>query len=496
MTDAHSQADVLAFLMAPATHGGATPELITTAQSHLILLPDRVYKLKRPVQFAHLDYGTLARRKACAREELAVNAVAGALYRRVVPVTRSETGLTLGGSGTPVEWLVEMDRFASGDRFDELLEAGGLTPALLDQALDTVAALHRDAPVATDPEQAQRPGATLANLARDLAGCAVPSLQSLVAQWTGLSAASWTEQASEWRLRFETRRVRRVHGDLHLANLCLYQGRPVPFDAIDFNPPLATIDVLYDLAYLLMDLAERGHADLANRALNRWLETSGDYAGLGLLPLYLSMRAAIRSMIWSLEGKPADAYLHFAVDCLARATPPVMVAIGGLSGAGKTTLARAVVPSLGGPVGAIHLRSDGIRKRLMGVAPETRLGPDAYTPAVTARVYGRLVDKAATVLSHGQSVIVDAVSLKPGERLALEQAADLAQAAFAGVWLDLDIETASQRLEARVGDASDATSAVRYAQAQLDPGPIAWTRLSASQPLADLVSAVQALLPG
>jgi len=283
-------------------------------------------------------------------------------------------------------------------------------------------------------------------------------------------------------------KVRRGHGDLHLRNVCLFEGRPTLFDCLEFSDELASVDVLYDLAFLLMDLEHRGLADFANLVLNRYLDLTGEDDGLAAMPLFLSLRAAIRAHVTAAGmeraaqpgakpgmGAEARSYLDLSA-LLLQPGSCRLVAIGGLSGTGKSTLAAALAPSLGARV----LRSDVIRKRLFEVSPETQLPASAYTSQVSRRVYRTLRRMAADVLAAGYSVIVDAVSLKPEERRSFQAIAEAAGVPFAGLWLAAPAKTMDRRLRARRHDASDASPEVLAQQLRQDPGPMDWVRIDAA----------------
>jgi uncharacterized protein len=299
--------------------------------------------------------------------------------------------------------------------------------------------------------------------------------------------------------------VRRCHGDLHLRNLVLIEGRPVPFDALEFDETLGTCDILYDLAFLLMDLLHRELGRTANIVLNAYLFAAAgeEDSGLAALPLFLSVRAAIRAMVdvqsdrvRHVEGaSDADArrYLDEAADFL-RPPPPRLVAIGGLSGTGKTTLAREIAPRIGGAPGAVHLRTDLERKALTSVGSMTRLPPESYTKAAGREVYRRLFERAEAVLATGHSALIDGTFLEPAERELAKALAMRLGVPFFGLWLDAAPDVLVARVEARSGDASDADAAVVRHQLGQDCGPVNWSCLDAGGTIVETVGAAASLI--
>jgi predicted kinase len=292
-----------------------------------------------------------------------------------------------------------------------------------------------------------------------------------------------------------SRGARRCHGDLHLRNIVLWQGRPAPFDCIEFNEIFTNVDPLYDLAFLLMDLDHRGHHELAAAVFNAWAERMAAdpgaevdtaYGGLKLLPFFKACRAGIRAKVsaMALQGSEpathaaeiaeARAYLGLGIRYLNDAAPARLIAVGGLSGSGKSTLARALAVRLG----AVVLRSDVIRKGLWGVEETGRLPKDAYTPEQSARVYKAMWSRARMALVGDVTVILDAAHLTEAER---DQSAGIASAAgvrFDGFWLDAPEDLLKRRVSTRAADASDATVSVVEKQTGYDLGTIGWHRLS------------------
>ncbi|HTQ70251.1 MAG TPA: AAA family ATPase, partial [Acidocella sp.] len=279
--------------------------------------------------------------------------------------------------------------------------------------------------------------------------------------------------------------VRRCHGDLHLGNILLLDGHPALFDCIEFSDEFACIDVLYDLAFLLMDLLRGGDAAGASLVANRYLDVSGDEGGLALLPLFIAARAAIRAHISVAQGKAEKAadYLALAAQAL-RPAWPCLLAVGGFSGSGKSTLAASLAAHLSPMPGARVLRSDVLRKRLAGVAPETRLPESAYTRAASAGVYAHLLALAEAALRAGVCVILDAAFLRQAERDAAAALAARLGVAFQGLWLDAPDEVLQARLAARRDDASDAGIEVLRAQRRFAEPAMEWRRVDAAMPLA------------
>ena len=300
--------------------------------------------------------------------------------------------------------------------------------------------------------------------------------------------------------------MRHCHGDLHLRNICLIDGTPTIFDGIEFDDRLSCIDVLYDLAFLLMDLEHRELRAFGNAALNHYLQRFGRTDGLAALPLFLSTRACVRAKVSASAGasqqdiaararKEDEAKTYFRLaQSLLEPRSPGLLAIGGLSGTGKTILARRLAPMFGPNPGALHLRSDVIRKTLAGADELTRLPQSAYSQTMNERVYTALAEKAGEALAGGHAVIVDAIYLKPAERLFIEEVARRHAVPFHGLWLQAPTDTLLRRVANRTGDASDATTDVVRRQMTLQAGDIGWRRIDADRPLHTLIDQVQSFL--
>lgn len=486
------QRQVLKFLDGSSFGPGGGGKRIDTHASMVFLGADRVLKVKRACRLPFLDYSTLEKRKLACEEELRVNADnAPELYRRVVAITRhADGGFEIDGAGTPVEWAVEMARFDDNQTLDRIAAATAVDPALATAVADAIRQSHARAPRQHGERWLASIATTIARntakfrTVRGLDAAAVDRLDAA-------SRDAATRLQPLLRQRAEHGFVRRCHGDLHLANIAVVDGRPLLFDAIEFDPVIATADVLYDLAFTLMDLVHFNQAAAANLVFNRYLAGVGyeGLDGLRLLPLFLSIRAAIRAHVQFMKSEQAgdddavwqEAKRYFDLaGRLITPEPPVLVAIGGLSGTGKSVLARGLAGLVGSPPGAVIVRSDVVRKHLFNVDETTTLPESAYQPDVTARVYRMLAQTAQQVLGQGCSVVLDAAYVKEGERAQIASLAGNCGIRFTGLFLTADLATRLARIERRTGDASDATGAVARKQETFATGAVDWHIVDAS----------------
>jgi uncharacterized protein len=495
-SDSATQGEVFQFLGSPKTHGGADVKRFETHGAAVFLAGDRALKVKRAIRFPFLDYSTLDKRKAACGAELEINHnFAPQLYRRIVPITRESDGsLAIDGKGEPVEWAVDMARFDETMTLDLVAERGQLDDRMLGAIATAVAGMHERAP----PADAAAWLDAVARYARDnteafrktpelFPGAAVAELE-----WKSLAEFERLEPLLVMRGRQGL--IRRGHGDLHLRNIAVLDGKPVAFDALEFDPVIASGDVLYDLAFLLMDLVERDLVRAANIVLNGYFSTvrrPDDFDGIAALSFFMSVRAAIRANVTAarLSLSPADGrptivrsarhYFDLALDLLAPVEPAI-VCTAGLSGTGKSHLARELAPTLAPVPGALLFRSDVERKVLFDVAETDRLSPQAYRREVSASVYRILLDKAGRVTRAGHSVILDAVYAAPEERAAIEAVAATNGADFYGFFLVADLPTRLRRIGSRGPDASDADAEVARKQEEFDLGSIGWNIIDAS----------------
>lgn len=495
-----TQTETIAFLGRSDAYGiDGKVDVIETHISRVFLAGDRVYKLKRAVKLPYVDFtGPKSRKHAC-EQELALNRrTAPDIYLKVAAITRTpDGGLEFDGDGNAVDWVVVMRRFDQDKLLDALAQKpGSLTRAHMEDLAESLFAFHEAAEVVKD-----RGGFEAS------AAIARGNVEMLHKFGDGIfDARKMTDLArlsedvlARTKTLLDTRRddgrVRRAHGDLHLRNIVLLDGKPTPFDCIEFNDDFAIIDILYDLAFLLMDLDHRDLRGLANAALNRTIDLTGDVDGLACLPLFLSMRAAVRAHVDAAQEKfdEGKAYLDLAVDYLTP-KPVRLICVGGLSGSGKSSIARLVAPQIGRAPGAVVLRSDATRKRLAGVGLYDKLPQSAYTKEMSRRVYARLLSDAERALLNGHSVALDAVHASADER---DQAANLAhklKIPFTGLWLDVPLSVRQTRIGGRKRDVSDATAEVAQAQDSYDLGPMDWHILDAGADLGAVEIQAKAIL--
>ncbi|HEX5263616.1 MAG TPA: AAA family ATPase [Phenylobacterium sp.] len=462
---------------------------IETACARIFLAGDVAWKLKRDVNLGYVDFTTPERRRWALDRELEFNRPqAPDIYRRVRSITReADGGLAWDGAGEVVEFALEMRRFDEGAVLSVDLDAvdGEMAEALG----RTIAGFHATAPL--------RPKGGWSALAFTV-GSNAEVLSELSDQLerhrVELMIAATAVELARQRPLLEARRdagfARRCHGDLHLANILVENGRPVLFDCIEFNDLLSDLDVQYDLAFLLMDLEFRGRRDAAARVLSAYLDEAARHFpaelwdGLRALPLMLSVRAGVRAHVSAHSGDltTSRAYVEAAIAHLSPA-PPVLAVVGGFSGTGKSTFARAIAPSLGAAPGAVVLRTDEARKRLVGAGHVDRLDREIYTPEFYARVYETVFATARALLNAGRAVVIDATFTEPALRAQAEALAAECGVPFRGAWLQAPLDTLEARVAARVGDASDATlDVLRDQVARYGGAPAPWPKVDATAP--------------
>jgi len=511
--EVEDQAAVIVFLMRPESYADRPAEVsrIDTHGAAIFLAGHRAYKLKRAVKLAYLDFSTPEKRKAVCEREFALNRPhAPTLYRGVMPITRGRDGaLHIGGAGEPVDWLIEMARFADAQLFDRLAVAGGLDGGLIEKLAEVIERFHAAAPVFKGLGWPASLGQVVGNVVRALGTFDEPAKAGGGMQ-DYLTALQDTLRGHRHLLaaRRDAGLVRRCHGDLHLKNIVLIDGAPCLFDALEFDEDLARIDVLYDLAFLVMDLWHRGLKAEAHTLLNHYFSrevADVEWRGLALFPFFLSLRAAIRAMV-GLDGLPfAEGAKHAALaaeirdyaqlaEVLLSPAPPMLVAIGGLSGTGKSTVARATAPGIGAAPGAIILRSDVERKLMQGAGLTERLGAEAYAPEARNAVYSRLLHKSEAILRTGHCVILDAVFREPHQRERPKALAERLGIPFLAIWLEAPQGQMLDRVAARRGDASDADAGVVLRQLESTVPPSDWHKVDAGGDVEQTAAGVRTLI--
>ncbi len=446
-----SQDEVIAFLSDGANYGlpGAEVERIETHCSIVFLVGSRAYKLKRPVAFSSLDYTTLDLREAACRAELRLNRrTAPELYLGIHAIRRRSGGeLGFDGEGPAIDWVVAMRQFDQADLFEHLADARRLTPELASALAEEIVQLHEGA-----ERIAGFGGADGLRASIERNHCDQKTVEAILGSDAVVALYEASLRVLERAVpvldrRRDEGRVRRCHGDLRLANICLLDGRPTLFDAIEFSDHLSCIDVLFDLAFLLMDLHYRGLGVLANILFNHYLDRTGDTDGLAALPLMLSVRAATRAYTLAnavqrqvrrdaaqRHAAAARSHLALASSLLAEA-PGRLIAIGGIGGSIKTSLAHGLAAAFRPVPGARILRSETARRRLLKLPRNTRLPAAAYDAETTERVYAGLTAEAEQVVRAGFTAIIDASFAHPAQRRAIAAASVGASGRFVGLWL-------------------------------------------------------------
>jgi aminoglycoside phosphotransferase family enzyme/predicted kinase len=433
--------------------------LIETHISWVLLAGDAAWKIKKPVQLGFLDFGTLAARRHMCDEELRLNRrLAPTLYLDVQPITGTPQAPVLGGCGTPIEWALQMRRFADGALLSERLAAGSLEPALVDQLARRLAAFHAAAPAAEGAAPwgtPERIDGDMRAVIERLAERTGADLQPLRA-WAQAQAGALHET---WLERRRSGCVREGHGDLHLANVVVLGDDVTAFDCIEFDPALRWIDVQADIGFLVMDLLAHRRTDLAFRFVDRYLAFSGDHAGLGVLRYYIVYRALVRALVGTMRPDAgAPDYLALALRWLQPPGARLLITHG-VSGSGKSYVAERMLERMG----AIRLRSDVERKRLFGLAPlepsGAKIASGIYGGDATCRTYARLETLADGALRVGWPVIVDATFLRAEERAAFRRLAQRHGVPFGILHCEVPPALLEQRLAERARRADDPSEA-------------------------------------
>lgn len=477
--DTHTAPPLFAALLDPVCypHPVAGVRVLETHISWVLLTGEYAYKIKKPVALGFLDFSSLELRRRYCEEELRLNRrLASELYLDVVEIRGTPAAPRIGGDGPLLEYAVRMREFPQAALASRALAGGAFGPAEVDALAALVAHFHEEAPRAREKERFGSPDAVQADALQNFEQM-LPLVKSTPDDRALRELRRWTEREFAARggalaARRQQGFVRECHGDLHLRNIVLLDGRPVPFDCIEFNEGLRWIDVMSEVAFLAMDLEDRGRRDLAWRFLGRYLEATGDYAGLAVLPFYLVYRALVRAKVHLLRSRQSglrrperarlarafEDYLRLAAR-LAVPRHPALLLAHGLSGSGKTTFTQTLIEALG----AIRVRSDLERKRAHGIAPlassGSGVGKGLYSAVVNTATYRRLGELAQEALRAGFPVVVDGAFLKRDERDAFRAIAERLEAPFVILDFHAPLEMLRERIALRLARADDASEA-------------------------------------
>lgn len=460
-------------LTASFPHAVGNISLRETHLSIVVLTGELAYKIKKAVKLEFIDASTLEQRRRLCEEELRLNRrIAPDLYLDVTPVSRGVAGLEFGGGGEPIEYAVRMRQFGASDELHALLAAHAVSPDEVARLGTRVAEFHRGA---------ARLEASALEATRAFLDAVRANLEGVDQRAARVNAAPQAAELRRFmerelsarleRLRDREREgaVRECHGDLHARNIVRWRSELMPFDCLEFDPALRFIDPLSDVAFLVMDFLHYDRLDLGFAFLNRWLEASGDYAALDLLPCYLEHRALVRAKVNLIEVEQHPGNAEARSRALARLRTakrvaelrtPTLIVMHGASGSGKSWLSERLAPE----IGAVRIRSDLERKRLAGLDPlaprASELNAGIYTLEFNERTYDRLLECARASLRGRLSTIIDAAFLKRSERDAFAELAQESRARFRIVTCRADPDTLAARIEARraaAADPSDAT---------------------------------------
>tara|TARA_R110001599_G_scaffold183562_1_gene376847 strand:+ start:10359 stop:11930 length:1572 start_codon:yes stop_codon:yes gene_type:complete len=457
-------------------HASDCWQLIETHISWVVLCGPYAYKIKKALNLGFLDFTTLEKRRFYCEEELRLNSrLAPELYLSVVRITGTAQQPKLGGQGTALEYAVKMRRFSEHALLGDMAEHNRLEETHIDQIIVQVAEFHLTIPSSStgtpygDPEHVHAPVQDNFVQMRE----STDNPQHL--QWIDL-LKDWADHEyqrcfSQFRLRKQDGFVRECHGDMHLGNMAVIDNVPVIFDGIEFNPDLYWIDVMSEVAFLMMDLEDHGKREFAYRFLNGYLELTGDYPGLRVLRYYLAYRATVRAKIagirftqcaernsLSLSLTELERYLQLALS-YTQLQQPVLYITHGLSGSGKSTVSAPLAERMG----AIRIRSDRERQRLFGKGKRegeaANIGVGTYSSKATLHTYAILEELAKGVLESGYSLIIDATFLTRSQREPLKQLADRLSVPLRILYFKADATVLRQRIEVRQCQGRDISEA-------------------------------------
>lgn len=446
-------------------------ELMQTHASFVVLTGSFVYKLKKPVNFGFLDYSTVAKRQHFCQEELRLNQrSAKELYLEVLAIAKQDNRYFLGEDGEIVDYAVKMVQFPQETLLSNMFVAGTISIAVIEDLGKVVADFHANAQKSeyissfgTVEQIRQSIDDNYRQTEKYIGRAQTPGQYAETKAYTD---RYFSEHPQLFVDRVTGGFIRECHGDLHLRNICRWHDRTLLFDCIEFNEPFRFVDTMYDVAFVVMDLAARGRKDFANRFLNTYAEQTGDWEGLQVLPLYLSRQAYVRAKVTSfllddpgipsadreVAAKTAADYYHQAWE-YTRTINGKLILISGLSGSGKSTLGKQIASAMG----AIQLRSDAVRKHLGGISLLAKGEASLYAPEMTARTYDRVLELGLKLAAHGFTVILDAKYDRQSLRAAVVHSAQARNIPLQILHCTAPDAVLRDRLQYRTGDITDAT---------------------------------------
>ena len=453
-------------------------QVIQTHISYVLLTGDYVYKLKKPVNFGFLDFSTLDKREHFCHEELRLNQRgAPELYLDVLPITQAENQYQLGGAGQPVEYALKLRQFPQEALLISMFEQGHLSEAELEELGRVVAQYHAKAEtsdyIRSFGEIIQVRAGVEENYEQTEKCIGGPQTQAQFDETKQYTDNFFAQRLGLFASRIQNNWIRECHGDLHLGNICCWQDKILLFDCIEFNEQFRFVDVMFDVAFIVMDLEARQRTDLGNVFLNTYVEQTGDWEGLQILPLYLSRQAYVRAKVNSFllddpsvpnakkeEARATAAHYYHLAWQYTKPRLGQLILMSGLSGSGKSTIARQLARKLA----AIHIRSDAVRKHLGGIPLTERGDANLYTNEMSQQTYGRLLELGIMLATQGFPVILDAKYDRQQLRLEAITKAQSHQLPLQIVHCTAPLEVLRDRLALRTGDITDATDDLLEAQ--------------------------------
>lgn len=462
-------------MLQPTFYPHSVVEPIRLLQTHIsfvVLTGDYVYKLKKPVNFGFLDYSSLEKRRYFCQQELKMNQRgAGEIYLEVLPISQRGEEFLLGSSENIVEYALKMRQFSQENLWTNLFDRGELSDFLLEELGRTIARFHAEAPTDEYIESFGLPDrireAIESNYRATEPYIDRVQTRQQFEETKAFTALFFQENHALFDRRIAAGKIRACHGDLHLKNIATWHDKIILFDCIEFNEPFRLVDVMYDVAFVVMDLEARGRQDLANIFLNTYVEETGDWEGLQVLPLYLCRQAYVRAKVTSFlldDSGISDAEKqeasHSAADYYrlawqyAQPRPGRSIVMSGLSGVGKSTVAGWVARRLG----AVRIRSDAVRKHLAGIPLDRRGEAAIYSEAMTQQTYDRLLELGQLLAAKGWSVILDAKFDRSVWRKRAIEWATAENLPIFILYCQASPEVLRDRLNRRTGDIADATA--------------------------------------